>query len=138
MLDQLQHLVGVANLIVVPRHNLHEGVGQGDAGVSIEDGSTGVTQKVRGHDGLVGVAQDALQLALRGGLHGSADLLVLGGLGQVDGQVHHGDIQGGHAHGHAGQLAVEGGDDLAHGLGGAGGGGDDVAGSGTEPPPIPD
>ena len=96
MLDQLQHLVGVANLIVVPRHNLHEGVGQGDAGVSIEDGSTGVTQKVRGHDGLVGVAQDALQLALRGGLHGSADLLVLGGLGQVDGQVHHGDIQGGH------------------------------------------
>src|SRR5699024_7675724 len=51
-------------------------------------------------------------------------------------QVHHGHVQGGDTHGHTGQLAVQLGDDLAHGLGGAGGGGDDVAGSGTAAAPI--
>ena len=126
MLDQLQNLVGVADLVVVPGNDLHEGVGQGDAGVGIEDGGAGVAQEVGGHDGLVGVTQNALQLALGGGLHSGADLLVLGGLGQVDGQVNNGNVQSGNTHGHAGQLAVELGDDLADSLGSAGGGGDDV------------
>src|SRR5699024_8619080 len=39
-------------------------------------------------------------------------------------------------HGHAGQLAVQLGDNLADSLGGAGGGGDDVAGSSTAAAPI--
>ena len=62
--------------------------------------------------------------------------LIGGGLCQLGGQVHHGDVQSGDAHGHAGQLAVQLGDDLAHGLGGAGGGGDDVAGGGTAAAPV--
>ena len=136
MLDELQNLVGVTPLVVVPGHDLDEGIGQGDAGLGVEDGGAGVAQEVGGDHVLVGVAQDALQLALRGLLHGGADLIVLGGLVQVDGQVDHGDIQGGHAHGHAGQLAVQGGNDLAHGLGGAGGGGDDVAGGSAAAAPI--
>ena len=32
VLDELQNLVGVAHLVVVPGHDLYEGVGQGDAG----------------------------------------------------------------------------------------------------------
>ena len=131
VLDQLQNLVGVADLVVVPGNDLDEGVGQSDAGISVEDGGTGVAQEVGGHDGLVGVTQNALQLALGSGLHGSADLLVLGGLSQVDSQVNDGDVQSGNTHGHTGQLAVQLGDDLADSLGGAGGGGDDVAGTGT-------
>ena len=43
------------------------------------------------------------------------------GLRQVDRQVNDGDVQRGNAHGHTGQLAVQLGDDLADGLGGAGG-----------------
>ena len=46
VLDQLQHLVGVADLVVVPGHDLHEGIGQGDAGVGVEDGGAGVAQEV--------------------------------------------------------------------------------------------
>src|SRR5699024_9625582 len=111
-------------------------VGQSDAGLGVEDGGAGIAQEVAGDHILVGVAQDALQLALAGLLHGVADLSVGGGLGQVDGQVHHGHIQSGDAHGHAGQLAVQGGDDLAHGLVGDGGGGDDVAGGSTAAAPI--
>ena len=136
MLDQLQNLVGVADLVVVPGDDLDEGVGQSDTGISVEDGGAGVAQEVGGHDGLVGVTQNALQLALGSGLHGGADLLVLGGLGQVDGQVNDGDVQSGNTHGHTGQLAVQLGDDLADSLGGAGGGGDDVAGGSTAAAPI--
>src|SRR5699024_6633067 len=136
VLDQLQHLVGVADLVVVPGHNLHEGIREGDAGLGVENGGAGVAQEVGGDNRLVGVAQDALQLALGGLLHGGADLVVGGGLGQVYRQVHHGHVQSGNAHGHTGQLAVELGDNLAHSLGGAGGGGDDVAGSGAAASPV--
>ena len=36
--DELDHLVGVAALVVVPGDDLHEGVGQSDAGLLVEDG----------------------------------------------------------------------------------------------------
>ena len=35
--DELEHLVRVANLIVIPANNLHEGVGQSDTSLSVED-----------------------------------------------------------------------------------------------------
>lgn len=38
--------------------------------------------------------------------------------------------------GHSGELAVEGGDDLADSLGGSGGGGDDVGGGATSSTPV--
>src|SRR5699024_6149146 len=120
----------------VPGHDLHEGVGQSDTSLGIEDGGAGIAQEVAGHHVLVGVAQNALQLALRSLLHGVADLSVGGGLLQVDSQVDHGHVQGGNTHGHTGQLAVQSGDNLAHGLSSASGGGDDVAGSSTAAAPI--
>ena len=136
VLDEAQDLVGVADLVVVPADHLHEGVGQGDAGLGVENGGVGVAQEVGGHNGFVGVIQNALQLVLAGLLHGGADLIVGGGLAQVHGQVHHGHIQRGNAHGHTGQLAVQAGNDLAHGLGGAGGAGDDVAGGSAAAAPV--
>ncbi len=39
VLDELQNLVGVADLVVVPADHLHEGVGQGNAGLSVKDGA---------------------------------------------------------------------------------------------------
>ena len=45
VLDEFQHLVGVTNLIVVPGNDLHEGVGQSDAGGGVEDGGAGVARK---------------------------------------------------------------------------------------------
>src|SRR5699024_8682595 len=123
VLDELQDLVGVTDLVVVPGDDLHEGVGQSDAGLGVEDGGAGVAQEVGGDNGILGVTQNALQLALGGFLHGGADLIIGGGLGQVAGQVHDGDVQGGNTHGHAGQLAIQLGDNLADSLGGAGGGG---------------
>ena len=59
MLDQLQNLVGVADLVVVPGNDLHEGVGQSDTGLGVEDGGAGVAEEVGRNDGLVGVTQNA-------------------------------------------------------------------------------
>ena len=136
MLDEVENLVGIAPLVVVPCNDLHEGVGQGDACACVEDAGAGVGDEVGGNNGILGVAQNALQLAFGGGLHGCADLVILGGLFEVHGQVDNGDVQGGNAHGHTGELAVEAGDDLAHGLGCAGGAGDDVAAGCAAAAPI--
>ena len=35
--DELEHLVRVTDLVVVPRNNLNESVGQSDTGLSVED-----------------------------------------------------------------------------------------------------
>ncbi|KAH9394443.1 hypothetical protein TYRP_004495 [Tyrophagus putrescentiae] len=70
-------------------------------------------------------------VALRGGLHGSLDLIVSGRLLQGDGQINDGHIGDGHAESHAGELAVQLGNHLADGLGGASRGRDDVLGSAT-------
>ena len=117
-------------------YDLDKGIGQGDAGGGVEDGGAGVAEEVGGNDGLVGVAEDALQLALAGLLHGDADLIVGGGLLEVDGQVNDGNVQRRNAHGHTGQLAVELGNDLADRTGCAGGAGDDVRGSRAAAAPI--
>lgn len=67
-----------------------------------------------------------LELALRGGLDGPLDLVVGDGLFSFAGKVDNGDVGGGHTHGHAGELAVEGRDDLPDSLGCAGAAGDDI------------
>jgi len=63
-------------------------------------------------------------------LEALADLLVGALLGQSDSQVDDRYVGSGDAEGHAGQLAVQLGDDLANSLGSSGGRGDDVL-SGT-------
>ena len=82
MLDEVEHLVGVADLVVVPAHDLDERIRQGDTGLGVEDGRARIAEEVGGNDLLVGVAEDALELALAGLLHGRADLIVGGGLFQ--------------------------------------------------------
>ena len=126
MRDKVEDAVGVAALVIVPGHQLDEVVGQGNAGVGIEDGGVGVGHEVGRHHHVLRVAEDALHLAVGGGLDGGLDVGVLGALLEDHREVDHRDVGGGHTEGHAGQLAVEGRDDLADGLGGAGGGGDDV------------
>ena len=134
--DEVEHLVGVADLVVVPADNLHELVGQVHAGVGVEDAGQGASQEVGAYHGVLGVAEHTLELALAGGLHGGADLLLGGRFFQVHRQVDHADVDGGYAHGDAGELAVELGDDLADGLGSARGGGNDVVVDRTACAPV--
>ena len=136
MLDEHENLVGVAPLVVVPGNQLDKLVGQRNAGLGIKDGSMAVMDEIGRNHVVLGVAQDAFQLALGSGLHCGADLLVGSGLLQVDGQVNNGNVQGGYTESHAGQLAVQLGDNLANRLGSAGGGRNDVAGSSPSASPV--
>ena len=136
MLHEVNNTARVAPLVVVPGDELDEVGVEHDAGIGIEDGGAGVGLEVGGHEGLVAVSKDTLHLTLGLGLDGGADLLVGGGLGEAGGEVDDGDVDGGDTEGHAGELALELGDDLGDGLGGTGRGGDDVAGGGTATAPV--
>ena len=126
MTGEVDHLVGEAPLVVVPGDELDKVIVQSDAGTGVEDGGVGVGAEVGGDDVVINVLQNTLHGAFGGGLHGSADLIIGGGLLEAEGHVNNGHIRSGDTHGHTGELAVELGDDLADSLGSASGGGDDV------------
>jgi len=114
-----------------------EGVAEVNAGLGIDDGGARIVDEVLTDDGKVGVAKDTLELrALRRGLEGGIHLLPGAGLDGADGEIDHGDVGGGDADGHACKLAVEGGKDLADGLGGTGRGGDHVGEGRTSATPV--
>ena len=136
VLDEVDDLVRITPLVVIPGNELDEFLVEHDAGLGIEDRGARIAEEVGGDDHLVRVADDALQLALGCLLHGGADRVVIRGGLEVGGEVDDGDVQGRDAHGHAGELAREVRDDLADGLGGAGGGGDDVAGGSSAAAPV--
>jgi len=125
--DEHEQLVGITPLIVIPGNELNELIGKHDACLGVEDGGACIVDEVGGNNVLIGVAEDALELALGSLLHSGADLFVGGGLCEVDGEVNNGNVKSGNTEGHTGELAVELGDYLADSLCGAGGGGDDVA-----------
>mmetsp|Transcript_49934 Transcript_49934/g.82173 ORF Transcript_49934/g.82173 Transcript_49934/m.82173 type:complete len:458 (-) Transcript_49934:7-1380(-) len=136
VLDQVHHTGGVAPLVVIPAHNLHEGRIQHDAGLGIEGAGDWAGLEVSGHQGLIGVAKEALHVTLRSLLHLSANLLVGGLLLQLNGEVHDRHIDGWHAQGHAGQLALHFRDHLCHSLGSTRGGWDDVSRASTATTPV--
>jgi len=129
--EEVDNTVAVAPLVVVPGDELDEGLVQSDTGLGIEDRGLALAVEVRGHKELVSVAEDALELTLRGLLDGSADLVVGGLLLELAGQVNDRHVESGHTEGHASELANKAGDDLGHSLGSTSGRGDDVASGST-------
>ena len=136
MAGEVEHLAAEAPLVVVPSHELNEVIVKSETGLCIENAGVGIGDEVGGDDILVDILDNALHRAFGGCLDGGADLIVACTLFEAAGEVNDGDIGAGDAHGGAGQLAVELGDDLADSLGCAGGGGDDVAVNATTQAPI--
>lgn len=132
-LDEIDDARRVAELVVVPRDQLDELVVEGYAGLGVEDARVRVADEVRRDDLVLGVAEDAVERAARrrGLLYLGLDLVVRRRLAETDRQVDHRHVGHGHAERHARELAVQGGDDLADGLGRAGRRGDDVLGGAT-------
>ena len=134
--SHLENLVRVAPLVIVPGADLDEGAVKLDAGLDIEDRRAGIAAEVGGNDSLVGVAEDALELALGSFLHRRADFLVGRFLVELDREVDEGDVGRGNAHGHARELAVELGKNLAHRLRSTRGGRNHVLEDATATAPI--
>merc|ERR1712196_340600 len=62
VLDQLDSTAGVAPLVVVPGHEFHKVVSQGDASLLVEDAGVVVANEVGGDHVLIGVPQNAREL----------------------------------------------------------------------------
>src|SRR5690606_24287435 len=130
VLDEVDDAVGVTPFIVVPGHDLEEALFAGQVvlqgGQRIIDRRTAVVNEVRGNEFFGCHAEDILQVGLRGLGQLLVDLLDGVVAGGAEGEVDHRDVGHGNPEGHAGELALGGGENLADGLGGAGGGRDDV------------
>jgi len=114
---EVHDAVRVAPLVVVPGDALHELGREHDARPGVEDAGRGLRLEVRGDEGLVAVAQDAVHRAVGQARDLGADVVVGRARVELDREVHDGDVGRGHAEGHARELALDGGDDLGHGLG---------------------
>ena len=135
--NEVQQLVGIAPLVVIPGDELYKVVVQHDARRLIEDTGLGEAGQVRGNHLVPGAGDDALHAVLGGVLHGHAHIMIGGGLDEPGRQVHHRHVVGGHPEAHTGHLALQLRDDLAHSLGSAGGRGNDIAQDAAAGAPIP-
>ena len=153
--DEVAHAAGVTPLVVVPGDELDEVGAQLDSGVGVEDRGGMAADEVGGDDEFVSVVNDALVLALRGGLDDLLDLIIGSTLLKADNEIDDGDIESGDTEReapiqrrlvclavifflaeHIRELSVERGDDLSDGLGGTGRRGDDVGSDGTATTPV--
>ena len=105
--DQFEHFVGVAPFVVVPRNELDKVFVEHDAGVGIEDGGVAVADEVGRNDWVFGVAEYAFEFIFGGEFHSGLDFIVGGGSFKTAGEVHDGNVQRGHAEGHAGKFALQ-------------------------------
>src|SRR5260370_13417999 len=125
-LDEVAATAGVAPLVVVPGQNFYAAVAD-DLGVfGIDDGGIRIALEVGGDEFLFGVGEDALHRAVGSGFQGGVYGILGGGLVDEDGEIDDADVGRGHAHGGAGELALQFGDNKVERLGGAGGAGDHV------------
>ena len=56
VLNEVEHLVRIADLVIVPAHDLDEGIRQRDAGLGIENGGAGIAEEVGRDDRLIGTS----------------------------------------------------------------------------------
>jgi len=105
VLAEVDQLVGITPLVVVPGNQLYEVVVQGNACVCIEDAGMGIMIEVGGYYLVLGVIYDALEtVALGSSLHGGLDLIVGSGLLQAAGKVYNGYVGSRYAHGQTGNI----------------------------------
>src|SRR5207247_1405768 len=83
-LDQVDALVRVAPLVVVPGDDFEEGLVELDAGFGVEHRRARLTHEVGRDDLLFGVAEDALHFVFGGGFHRLADVIVRSFLDELD------------------------------------------------------
>ena len=59
MVDEFQHLAGIAPLVIIPGHQLYKPGIEHDTGLLIKDGSTAVADEVAGYQIFIGIAENA-------------------------------------------------------------------------------
>mmetsp|Transcript_27690 Transcript_27690/g.67390 ORF Transcript_27690/g.67390 Transcript_27690/m.67390 type:complete len:357 (-) Transcript_27690:112-1182(-) len=133
---QVDQTVGVSPFVIIPRDNLVEVVVQGHASTSVNNGTALVMKNILGNNGIIGVSENTLEVSFGGFLQGSLDVVTTAWLFGTDSQVDQGNVRGGDADSHTGQLAVEFRDDLTDSLGSSSTGRDKVVQGTTSSTPV--
>ncbi len=108
MLDEVEELVGITPLVVVPCDKLYEVLIEAYAGICIEYAGAGIGIEVGGNYFVFRVADYTLELFTLGcSLHSGLDFLVGCTLLDAAGEVYHRYVGRGNAERHAGELTVE-------------------------------
>merc|ERR1712146_505570 len=76
--SKVHQTVGIAPLVVVPGHQLHERVVERNACTYIENGGKLAAHEVSRHNLVLGPVKNALHVSSSGFLHSCHDLIVLG------------------------------------------------------------
>ena len=126
MADEIQQLVAVTPLVVIPGDELHEVLIQRNTRCLVKNAGAGIADQVGGYHLVACIADNTFHVRLGGVLDLVADVRIRCRLAEPRRQVHHGYVCGGYAEGHAGHFALQGGDHATHGLGRAGSRRDDV------------
>ena len=96
--DELENLVRVTNLVVVPRNYLNELVCEIYTSVCVEDRSQSAAEEIRRNYSVLCVAEYTLELALRSLLHSSADLLLSSSVLEVNCEVNYRNVESRNTH----------------------------------------
>src|SRR5215467_13990391 len=103
----VDHAVGEAPFVVVPRHHPHQRAIHHLGLVHGEHGRVRIVVEIAGDVGRLGVAEDAFELLLGGALHGAVDLVFRGRAPGDESEVDDRDIRCWHADRDAVELAGE-------------------------------
>src|SRR5579863_1854181 len=97
----VDHAIGEAPLIIVPRHHPHQRAVDDLGLVDVENARMRVVVEVARHIGRLGEAEDALELLFGGALDRAVDLVLRRGAFGVELDGDHRDVRGGHPDGDA-------------------------------------
>ena len=136
VLNEFYDLVRIAPFVVVPRYEFNEVRVESYTCLSVEDRGTCIADEVRRYHIVFGVTEDTFEFVLRSLFDSGFDLIVRSGLFKTAGEVYYRYVECRNTERHTGKFTVEGGDNLAHSLSGAGRRRNDVAGSGTTTTPV--
>merc|ERR1719397_647256 len=136
VLDQVNHSVGVAHLVVIPADKLNKSLRELNASLGVKDGGVGISNEIGRYNLFVGIAQVPLHSPLSGILYCVANFIISGFVLEDHSEVNNGHVGSRNPEGHAGQFSIEFRNDFSHSLGGSGGGGDDVLGGAAAVTPV--
>lgn len=110
---EIKHSVGVAPFIIVPCNDLVEIFVQGDACMNVQDWGMSIMADIRGDNFILWIAQNSLHGSISSLIDSLADVIISALFLSFEGEVHDGNVDGGHSEGHSSNFPFQAGNNLA-------------------------
>merc|ERR1712232_418248 len=109
--------IRVAPLVVIPAHQLHEGIIQSNASANVDNRRCWICHEICGDHLLLGPIENTFHAARCSFLDLGYNLIHLRWLVQSTSQINHRHIWGGNSERHSSQLSIQGWQTFSHSLG---------------------